>query len=94
MCAIHFSLLLDPWWKPEGSYKIGSVLPSILLSRGFLGIVSLVFSEIWHGARNSYEVVCDTAGYSGKKFFATKFGKRVQNGPKTGLFQFIGKFGH
>ena len=51
----------------EGSDKTGSVrpsvLPSVLLSRHFLGIVSLVFSEIWHGARNSYEVVHDRAGF-------------------------------
>ena len=49
---------------------------------------------IWHGARNSYEVVCDRAGFSGKIFFCSKIGKRAKNGPKTGFFQFIGKFGH
>ena len=43
--------------------------PPILLLRHFLGIVSLVFSEMWHGARNSYEVVRDRAGFSGKIFF-------------------------
>ena len=72
-----------------------SVRPSVLLSRHFLGIVSLVFSEIWHGARNSYEVVRDRAGFSEKKiFFAPKLRKKAQYGPKTWFFQFIGKFGH
>ena len=33
------------------------VFPSFRLFGRFLGIVSLVFSEFWHGARNSYEVV-------------------------------------
>ena len=41
-----------------GSFKIGSVRPSILLSdllsclsKSFHGIVSLFFSKFWHGAR-------------------------------------------
>ena len=29
-----------------------------------------------------------------KKVFAPKLEKSAQNGPKTGFFQFIGKFGH
>ena len=40
------------------------VCPSFRLSFGlsahFLGIVSLVFSKFWHGARNPYEVVRDS----------------------------------
>ena len=35
----------------------------------------------------------DRAGFSGRVFFAPKLGKRAQNGPKTGFFQFVGKFG-
>ena len=50
--------------------------PSALLSRCFLGIVSLLFSEIWHGTRNSCEVVRDRAGFTGKKFFTPKLGNR------------------
>ena len=37
---------------PEGSYET-----SFCFSRCFLGIVSLVFSKFWHGARNPYEAV-------------------------------------
>ena len=45
--------LLDPWQQPEGSYEIGSVHPSIMLSLGcFLGIGSLGFSEFRHCTRN------------------------------------------
>ena len=34
---------------PKAKFKIVSLRPSVLLSRHFLVIVSLVFSEIWHG---------------------------------------------
>ena len=34
---------LDPWPLSEGSYELGFVHLSVLLSRGFLGIGSLVF---------------------------------------------------
>ena len=36
------------------------------------------FSKFWHGARNSYEVVHDRAGFSRKVFFAPKMGKMGQ----------------
>ena len=69
--------------------------PPVILSRHFLGIVSLVFSKFWHGTRIPCKVVRDRAGFSGKIFFlAQKLGKWVQNGPKTGFFQYIGKHGH
>ena len=46
----------------KGPIKWGlSVLPSVLLSLHFLGIVSIVFSEFWQGARNPYEVVYDSS---------------------------------
>ena len=67
----------------EESYKMGSVLPSVLLSRRFLGIVSLVFSEFWHGARNPYEVVCDSRIFWKKVFCPQIWG----NGPKMGQKQ-------
>ena len=58
--------------QPEESYKIGSVrpsvFPSVLLSRRFLGIVSLVFSEFLYGARNPYEVMRDRAGFSANRW--------------------------
>ena len=53
---------------------------------------SLVFSEFWHGARNPYEAVLGRAGFSVKKIFVRK--NEPQNGPKTGFFEFIEKFGH
>ena len=78
---------------PEGSYKIESVrpsvLPSVFLPRVFLGIASIDFSEIWHGARNSHEIVHDRAGISDKIFFTPKLGKRVQNVPKQGFFNLL-----
>ena len=67
---------------------------TVLLSGHFLGIASSVFSKFSQGARNPYEVLRDGAGFSGKIFFAPKVGKMDQNRPKTGFFQFIGKFGN
>ena len=73
------------------SMSIKPILPSILLSRRFYGIVSLAFSEFWHGARNTYEVVRDRT----KKFFLPQnLGKWTRNGSKTGFFEFIERFGH
>ena len=88
------------YWTPNGSWKCpiksvcSSFHPSVLLSRQSLGIVSLVFSEFWHGARNSYEVVLDRARFSGKKFLLQNLGKWTKNGGKTGLFEFIERFRH
>ena len=59
----------------------------MLLSGHFLGIVSLVFSKVWHGARNPYEVVHDRAGFSKRKILLSKLGKWTKNGPKIGLFE-------
>ena len=62
------------WWEKTTcktqTFYIGppaSAPPFFRLSGHFLGIVSLVFSNFLHGARNPYEVVCDRAGFSGKK---------------------------
>ena len=60
--------------------------PSVLPSRHFLGIVSLVFSKFWHGARNPYEVVRDRAGFSRKIFFAPKIGKMDPKWAKNRVF--------
>ena len=43
-----------PSAEVEGCYEIGSLHPSVHLSRRFL--------KFWHGCRNSYKVVCDRAG--------------------------------
>ena len=50
-----------------------SIFPGILLE------LYLVFSKFWHGARNSYEIVCDVARFSGKYVFAPKSGKMTKN---------------
>ena len=39
---------------------------------------------MWHGARNSYEVVRDRAGFSGEKFFLPQ---NWEKGPKVGQNQ-------
>ena len=70
------------------------MLPSVLQSRRFLGILSLVFSEFRHGARNPYEVVHDRAGFSGKSFLPQNLGKWTKNWPKIGLFGFIERIDH
>ena len=51
----------------------------------------LVFSEFWHGARNPYEVVRDRTGFSGKHFFAQKFGKMDQKWAKNRVFKIYWK---
>ena len=56
-----------------------SFCQSCHLSGYFLGIVSLIFSKFWHGARIPCEVVLDRARFSGKNFFAPRIGKM---GPK------------
>ena len=54
----------------------------------------LILSKFWHGARNPYRVVRDRTGFSRKMFLPPKLGKWTKNGPKTGFFEFIAKFGH
>ena len=56
-----------------------SVRPSAILSRRFLGFVSLVSSELWHGTRILCEVVRERAGFSGKTFLLPKLGKWAKN---------------
>ena len=85
---LWISQFIGPLAVAGRSYKIGSlhpaglpsffpsVLPSVLLSRHFLGIISLVFSDIWHSARNPCEVVRDRARFSRKCF------ENWGNGPK------------
>ena len=85
------NFLIGPLRWLEGSYELGSVLLSVLLSGSFLGIGSLVFSETQHGVRGPCLVVRDRAGFFLKKSFCPKNG---ENGPKTGFFEFIGKFSH
>ena len=54
------------------------------------GMGSLVFSKVWHGARNLY--VRDSAGLFEENrffFFCPQNGK---NGPKIGFFKIIERF--
>ena len=66
------------------------VTPSVLLSKHFLGVVSLVFSQIWHGARNSYKVVHNRA-FREKKIFCPKIGKKGPKWAKTRVFSIYWK---
>ena len=59
----------------------------------FLGVVSLDFSEFWHIARNSYEVVHGRPNF-GKSFLLQKLEKWAKNTPKVGFSEFKEKIGH
>ena len=93
------NVLLDPQPRLEGSYKIGSVcrsfrssfLLSFCLSVSFLGIGSLVFSETYHGVRDSYIVVCDRAGFFGKKPSSVKNDEKWSKWPKNMVFALFKK---
>ena len=59
----------------KGYYKIASVRSPVLLSRRFLGIKSLVFSKVWIGVKNPYEVMPERAKYFEKKNLQQKCAK-------------------
>ena len=71
------------FWTPGGSQK--GPIKQGLFGR-FLGIVSLVFSKFWHGARNQFEVERNRVRFSRKHFLPKKLGKGTNNGPKTEFF--------
>ena len=70
--------LLNTCWTPVVArmilWKYVSILPLRYLSRSFLGMGSLGFSEFCYGARNHYHVVRGRARSFGKTFFASKIG--------------------
>ena len=89
----------------EGSYKIGSVCPSVC-PFAFLSFCPSICPSICPGAflelcylfflnfgivLQSHVKLCVTGLVSPRKFF---FPKNWENGPKTGSFQLIGKFGN
>ena len=82
----------------EGLSVLPSFCPSFCLpfhlSMRFLGIISLILSKFWLGARKPYEFVRGRAGFSEKNYLPRKLGKWTKNGPKTGFIEFIEKFGH
>ena len=65
------------------------VTPSVLLSKHFLGVVSLVFSQIWHGARNSYKVVHNRAFREKKNFLSQNWEKGPKMGQNQGFFNIL-----
>ena len=48
----------------------------VLLSRSFLGIGSLVFSETQHGVIEAHVVLCLTTGAFEKENFTSKMGQK------------------
>ena len=54
--------------------RFWKILLFVFLSRHFLGILPLIFCKFWHGGRNPYEVVQDSAIFK-KFFFDLKLGK-------------------
>ena len=72
-------------------YEIGSVHPSILTAFSWNDMYDCFFSKFWHGARNPYEVVHDTAGFFLKKFFAPEIGKADQKWAKNRIFLNLSK---
>ena len=54
----------------------------VLPFQRFLGMVSLVFSKFWHGARNPSEVVRCNAGFFKKKKNPKKTKQNWENRPK------------
>ena len=92
---LHFSFL-DPWLLSKGSYKIGSVLlsvlPSVLLfvllrPLSFLRIGSLVFSETQFGVRGPC-MLCDSWIFWKKSPSRKNDQKWSKMPPKTGFWTF------
>ena len=67
--------MLNTQPRPEGSYELKSVCPSILPPGSFLRIGSLVFSESQHGVRGPCVVERDRARFFENNIFAQKIGK-------------------
>ena len=66
------TFLLDPQPWPEESYDYGL---SILLSRGFLGIGSLVFSGTQHAARDQVVLCMSEPAFLKRIFLPLKWGE-------------------
>ena len=81
-----------PWNRVCSSFSLSfhlSVRPFFSLSRCFLGIVLLIFSKFWHGARIPCQVMCDGAGFFRKIFFAPKIGKMGPKWVNQGFFNLL-----
>ena len=82
-----FVSFMTIFWTPglgrKGRIKQG---PSFRLSVSFLRIGSLVFSEIQHGVRRPYLVMCDGARFFGKNPHWAKMTENGQKWPKNMVF--------
>ena len=88
----NLETLLDLSWYPEGSYKIGSVRPSVLPSVQAFSWNCIINFFLKFGMVLEFHVkLCVPEPDFLGNFFCPK---KWENGPKTGFFQFIGKFGH
>ena len=88
--TLQLKMLLDLRPCSKGSYELGSVHPSVLLSGSFFGIHSLVFSKTQHGVRGPC-VVHDRVRFFEKNLFAQKMGKMGQKWAKTRVFKIYWK---
>ena len=91
-CQSTTVVLVRPLAVAERIYW-NRVCPSFcpVVCRCFLGIGSLDFLDLWHGARGPYENVCDRTRVPGKIFLAPKIGEIDQ---KWFCFEFKENVGH
>ena len=90
--------MVSTFWTPSSCQKgpkKGPIRPSIHPSVHpsvcpGIYIVSLGFSNVWHGARN----IVAEPDFLEKCFLHQKLGKWTKNGPKTIFLEFIEKFDH
>ena len=82
-CQLTYSLI-----GPLAMARRVLLIRSILLSRSFPGIGSLVFSGTQHGVRGPYDVMTVLDALN-KNIFTSK---SVKKRPSIGFFEFIGKF--
>ena len=83
---MHLIFCLLPMPIFEGSNKIGSVRPSV---QAFSQNSIISFFHKSDMVLESHMKLFMAAGFSGKNFFCLQ---NWENGPKTGFFQYIGKF--
>ena len=90
--------MISTFWTPSSCQKgpkKGPIRPSIHPSVHpsvcpGIYIVSLGFSNVWHGARN----IVAEPDFLEKCFLPQKLGKWTKNGPKTIFLEFMEKFDH
>ena len=88
-----FLIFIDPYWTHGSSRKVlwNMVCLCFHLVPAFFGILSLVFSQFWHGAWNPDQVVCDRAVFF-RICFVPKIEKMDQKmGQKQGFLNLLKK---